>query len=221
MVPQNTAHVQPDLPRPFGYKTAWLALRTNDLNRAVAHLRLVNSNPANWEEGVEQAHRGAVFVSPPLGVWTLAVGRPLWLLAEPVLAIKPVLEDLSAQFGEAQFFGTHRVVDLHVWGRAVQGHLVRGYGYIGERGETLWDEGESTKEERELGFRFFDERSPEAGQDDYWEREDLTYPDEESVMRLASTWSLDPTTLDQQFSVPGLGLIGQLEAALSSEGLYE
>ena len=82
--------------------------------------------------------------------------------------------------------------------------------WVGERGETLWDEGEQTPEERDLGFRFFDERSPEASQEGYWERKDLSFPNEDCVTRLAGAWSLDPTTLDERFPVPGLGLLGNL-----------
>jgi hypothetical protein len=111
---------------------------------------------------------------------------------------------------EAQYFATHRVVESHTWARAVRGRLVRGYGWVGERGETLWDEGEQTPEERDLGFRFFDEQSPEASQEDYWARQDLRYPDEECVLRLAGAWSLDPTALEQPFRVPGLGVLGKL-----------
>jgi hypothetical protein len=31
-----------------------------------------------------------------------------------------------------------------------------------------------------------------------------------TVMRLAAVWSIDPTTLDQQFDVPGLVVLGTL-----------
>ena len=149
-------------------------------------------------------------------VWTLAVGSALFVSGAPAPVVKPLLEGLSRQFEEAQYFGTHRVIEKHVWGRAVQGRLVRGYGWIGERGKTLWDEGDQTPEERGLGFRFFGERSPDAAKEGYWAREDLSYPNEECVLRLAAAWSLDPTTLDQRFQMPGLGVLGKLpqQAAL-------
>jgi hypothetical protein len=132
----------------------------------------------------------------------------LFASGQPSLFVKPLLERLSRRFGEAQYFCTHRVVEMHVWARAIQGRLVRGYGYSGERGQTLWDEGEPTRAERDLGFRFFDERSPEATREGYWERADLSFPDEGAVMRLAAAWSINPTTLDQQSREPGLGVLG-------------
>ena len=35
-----------------------------------------------------------------------------------------------------------------------------------------------------------------------------TIPDEDSVMQVASLWSIDPTTLDEQFKEPLMGLLG-------------
>jgi hypothetical protein len=200
---------EPDLPQSFGYKVAWLALRTIDTRAAVEALGLRDIRPANWGGGISQAYESAVFVTPPLSDWTLAVGVTLFPSGEPAQVVKPLLERLSRCFGEAHYFATHRVVESHTWARAVHGRLVRGYGWVGDRGETVWDEGEQTPEERDLGFRFFDERSPEASQEDYWARQDLRFPDEECVMRLAGAWSLDPTALEQLFRVPGLGVLGK------------
>jgi hypothetical protein len=184
---------EPDLPQPFGYKVAWLALRTTDTRGAAAAIGLRDIRPANWGEGIPGAYGPAVFVTPPLSYWTLAVGFSLFHSGVPAPVVKPLLERLSRHFGEAHYFATHRVVESHTWARAVRGRLVRGYGWVGDRGETVWDEGEQTPEERDLCFRFFDERSSEASQDGYWARKDLRFPDEESVMRLAGAWSLDPT----------------------------
>ncbi len=213
MTPRPETSPQPDLPQPFGYKIAWLALRTADTRAVAAALGLGGTRPSNWREGVVHAYKSEVFVTPPLSSWTLAVGSPLFVSGDPSQVVKPLLGRLSRQFGEAQYFCTHRVVELHVWAKAVQGRLVRGYGWIGERGQTLWDEGEQTPAERDLGFRFFDERSPDAAGEGYWARQDLSFPDEEAVMRLAAVWSLDPTTLDQRFKEPGLGLLGALPKA--------
>jgi hypothetical protein len=203
----------PDTPVPFGYKMAWIALRTTDMAAVVAALGLRDSKPATWSEGLKRVYEYSadVFVTPPLGSWILAVGFPLGSLSDKGmrLSIAPLLEGLSQGFGDAQYFCTHRVVGLHVWARAQHGRLVRGYAYVGERGETLWDEGPLTQDERNLGFSFFDERSPEARQDDYWTPKDLTYPDEACVMQIAAAWSIDPTTLDEQFKEPGFGALGQ------------
>ena len=65
------------------------------------------------------------------------------------------------------------------WSRAVSGKVERAYGFLGEAGETLFDDGERTEGEIASGLQFFDERSAAAEANDYWEREDLTYPDED------------------------------------------
>jgi hypothetical protein len=191
-----------DLPVPFGPKMAWLALETRDTEAAASALGLREARPATWAEGIDAASELSVFVTPPLGDWTLAVGAALFPPDRVEGFVKPLLEWLSGQFGDAQYFSTHRDVELHVWARGRQGRLVRGYGWLGEKALTLWDEGGLTKEERFLGLSFFEGRSP-AG----------TSPDENFVMQLANLWSIDPTSLDEEFKEPVLGLQGSVAGA--------
>lgn len=69
---------------------------------------------------------------------------------------------------------------------------------------TLIDFGNPTDEEIELGHEFFDSRSPEAEDEDYWDREDLSEPSETDVMLLAGLWSVDPTEFEERTD-EGLG----------------
>src|SRR5579864_6524085 len=109
---------------------------------------------ATWAEGVNEAGHASVFITPPLADWTLAVSTALFPPDRAETFVTPLLERLSRQFGDAQYFCTHRDVELHVWARARQGRLVRGYGWLGQKSLTLWDEGAATKQERALGFDF-------------------------------------------------------------------
>jgi hypothetical protein len=84
---------------------------------------------------------------------------------------------------------------------------VRGYGWLGQKGLTLWDEGGQTTEERDLGFRPSDRRLPDTEQ---VQDANVTLPDEHSVMQLACLWSIDPTTLDEQYQEPVKGLLGSV-----------
>jgi hypothetical protein len=195
----------PDLPIPFGPKMAWLALDTMDTEAVAAALGLQGARPASWAEGIEAAHRSSLFVTPPLASWTLALGSALFPPDRAEAFVQPLLERLSRQFGEAQYFCTHRDFELHIWARARKGRLVRGYGWLGQKGLTLWDEGPPTPEERDLGFRFTGRRSTGIQQAP---NRDAAHPDEESVMQLASLWSIDPTTLDEEFKEPLTGLLG-------------
>jgi hypothetical protein len=198
----------PDLPVPFGPKMAWLALDTTDTEAVAAALSLRGARAASWADGIDAAHQSSVFVTPPVADWTLVLGNALFPPDRAEAFVKPLLERLSRQFGDAQFFCTHRDVELHVWARARQGQLVRGYGWLGQKGLTLWNEGTPTKEERNLNFRFLDERSISVKP---VQNQNRTVPDEAGLMELACLWSIDPTTLDQQYKEPLMGLLGNLD----------
>jgi hypothetical protein len=194
-----------DLPVPFGPKIAWLALDTTETDSVASALDLREAHAATWAEGIEAAHQLSVFVTPPLADWTLAVATALFPPERAEPFVKPLLERLSRQFGEAQYFATHRDVELHIWARARQGRLVRGYGWLGEKGLTLWDEGGQTREERTLGLGSVGSPCPAAKE---VHKTNVTGPDEAGVMQLASLWSIDPTALDEEFKEPVMGLVG-------------
>src|SRR5262249_58268278 len=135
-----------------------------DTEAVATALGLREARAATWAEGIEAAQQSSLFITPPLADWTLAVSTALFPPDRVEAFVKPLLERLSRQFRDAQYFCTHRVPELHIWARARRGELVRGYGWLGEKGLTLWDEGAETQEERDLDIRFFDARSPAAEQ---------------------------------------------------------
>jgi hypothetical protein len=198
----------PDLPVPFGPNMAWLALETTDTKAVAGALGLQEVRTAAWAEGIDAAQRGSLFITPPLADWTLATSKALIARERVDAAVKPLLLGLSRQFSDAQYFCTHREGELHVWARARQGQLVRGYGWLGEKRVTLWDEGKQTKEERDLGFEFLNPDSicvtPGTGS------KAQQVPDEACVMQLASLWSIDPSSLDEYFKEPAMGLVGNV-----------
>ena len=196
-----------DQPLFFGPGMAWLALDTTDTEAVGAALGLRGTRAVTWAQGVNAAHRASVFVTPPLGDWTLVASTALFPPNRAEAFVKPLVERLSRQFGDAQYFCTHGEVELHIWARARKGRLVRGYGWLGQKSLTLWDEGAETKEERDLGFQFFDGGAitTEPGL-----HRSVSRPDEDCVMQLAYLWSIDPTTLDQHFKEPVMGLLGSM-----------
>jgi hypothetical protein len=179
---------EPDLPVPFGYKCAWFAVRTENPLSVAAHLSLRGIRTANWREGVQKAYQASVFVSPPERGWILAAGRCLANVSPFPQAITPSVEALSLAHGEALFFATDRITETHVWARARSGVLERAFGYSGESGEILWDQGSKTEEEISLSFDF---------------------PNEETVMGLARRWCICPLDLPYAESAPALGLVGK------------
>ena len=71
--------------------------------------------------------------------------------------------------------------------------------------------GTQTSGESELGYEYFDEDHPDSDSDEYWDREDLVYPDEEHVMEVAGKWSINPQTLDALELASSLGWVAQYE----------
>jgi hypothetical protein len=180
-----------DVPVPFGYKSAWVALRCSESHAVANALKLEQVAACSWTNGIKNAYDlKGVFVAPAIAGWTLCVG------SHPDAeqsAFVPYMEALSAQFGEAFYFSTHRFVGYHAWARAANGIVSRAFAYLGERGEFLIDTGNRTPEEIEL----------ETGVADL----DLS-PDEETVLELAGKWVLDPREIDLHTQAAGPGLFG-------------
>jgi hypothetical protein len=180
---------------PFGYKTAWLAVRSADTAAVCRALELTDVTEISWEAGIQASDRGLVFVSPPTAGWVLAVGVDL--AHNP-----PDPVELSAQLDtEVQSFATHRVVEAHRWERADKGTLERRLVYVGERNEAAAT-GEPTAIERSLGFDWAIEQ-PSAPPDH------SIVPDEEAVMQVAGAWSLDPRELADTPTSSDLGVSGR------------
>jgi len=180
----------PDEPIPFGYKCSWYLVRTTETEHLSSVFGLKRTAEVNWEKGIEAAYQGFVFISPPVDGWTFVVSTNLAQSRIEKITQKAasMLQKLSSAFGEAQFYATHRVVELHIWAKALNGKLIRAHGYIGESGEIFWDEGKAEVPEVDI-------------------RSDIN---EETVMEMARAWSISPTDLDQHKSKPSLGLVGEL-----------
>ena len=200
----------PDEPVDFGYKMVWIAVKTGNKERISQILELKNIQTSNWESGSESAYNDRIFISPQIGQWTLVVGMKLLNdgKLEDISKLETNLNKLSFEFGEAQSFGTYRVVEYHHWIKSINGKITRTYSYIGESGENIKVFGELT--EPEIGLNLFNSLSKEAESDKYWEREDLDYADEELLMKIAENWSINPTKLTERKDIKNeLGLIGE------------
>lgn len=202
----------PDKPLNFGYKVSWLAIRCSVAQDVVESLSIDCLQPANWNSGCIAAYNGLVFVSPSVEGWVFVVSQKLPELGRDSDSAEwtSLLQSLSEKFSDVQYFGTHRVVDYHAWARFKDGREERAFAYLGEAGETLVDRGSRTPGEIQLGYHYFNEQSPQAESDAYWEREDLCYPDEEHVMEVAGKWSVNPNLLEDLDAPVGVGWIGSL-----------
>ena len=168
----------------FGGKQAWLAARDTPAGALLDALGLRDLGEVPWREGVDLAYLtdDRVVVTPPLAGaadarWTLAAGR---YFLRPDVAVD--LVDLSARLHtDVQLFATHRVTELHRWQRAVDGRLVRAFGYVGQL-VTAWH-GEPDPAELAAGLPLKLDDEPDV------------LVSEHDVMRVAHAWSVDPTGL--------------------------
>lgn len=107
----------PDQPVPFGFKMSWLAVADADPERIASLLQLDEIQPSNWESDIGRVYQDAstVFISPPIGRWTLVVAFGL-----PDLGHEPdrqrweaLFTGLARKFPEVQYFASHPVVEYH------------------------------------------------------------------------------------------------------------
>lgn len=191
MFHQLAPKVKPDSPIPFGYKSSWLAIRTDSPDGVTTAMQLRGVLESNWRLGLEDAYGGGVFVTPNCKGWVLVVSSNLPELSPTKRddRLTPLIKRLCKKFDDVQYFGTHRVVQYSGWLRAKDGKIVRRYGYVGDKGFTICDEGSPTVEEKKLRLAF----------------DETTHPTEDDVMKLAGAWSIDPTKLDRLKLGKGLG----------------
>lgn len=196
----------PDKPEAFGYKMVWFAVKSNDKKRIAELLKLKGIQETNWKTGIKNAYNYSVFVSPTIEKWTLVVGLdlPKGDSLESVEEIKMILIELSKELGEAQFFGTHRVVGFNCWMKAINGEIKRIYSFLGESGENIVVFGEPTDIEKK-----YDLINTISNDDPNFEEEGIDYPDEGLTMEIAENWSVNPTKLDEIDRITELGIIGK------------
>jgi hypothetical protein len=209
--------LEPDRPHPFGYKMAWLAIRSDDTERVLAALRLHNPCPANWESGLgtiydDRLGPSHVFVSPPVDGWTFVAGLSLPVAMGPRFTDKvtPLLTSLGQHFPDVQYFFSYPLIDVFAWARVQNGKLIRGFA-ITEDG-VVWQVGKVTPEERSLGLKRFKLRGVRGRRGDTG-GEILLVPTEAHVIALAAAWGIDPTSLDARPATPALGSVGRVPAA--------
>jgi hypothetical protein len=213
----------PDRPVAFGYRMAWLALKTRDTAAVVEALRLVDPSVANWDSGIgtvydDRLGQSHVFVTPAVSGWTFVVGLPLPHPVGRAFVDKctPLLVDLGGRFPDVQYFFTYPLIDFFAWARVTDGRLVRAFAMSDEG--IVWNKGRTTKEERSLGLRLFELRGVRGRRGDAG-GEIILHPTEDHVMRLANKWSLDPTRLGAASGDTGLGLVARVPSSWQMERL--
>lgn len=183
----------------WGYKTAWLAVKADNLEGVALALGLREPRWALWSEAVELAYSHDSdyrswhwLVTPSIRGWVLVMSTALLgghFVVDQTMREKfhTFLSRLSEKFDEVQFFGTHRVADIDAWGRWVNGQCQRLVSFDGYHDLEQYGEIQSTVEAHLLTpKRFIGDDGQEA---------EYIHLDEGKVMAMAAEWSLDPTEL--------------------------
>lgn len=223
--PRVVFDTRPDPPAAFGFRMAWLAIRSNDMAEVAAVLGLDAVESANWRTGIgtvydEQLGQGRIYLTPPVNGWTFVVGQALPQPLGRGFADKctPLLLDLAGHFPDAQYFACYPALDYFAWARVLDGKLVRAFA-IGDEG-IIWNKGRASREERGLGLKMAEVKGVKSRKADVGPPMPI-YPTEAQLMHLASCWSLDPTTLTGTKAdlEPGIGYVCVAPAGWKPERL--
>ena len=170
---------------PFPAPSRWLAVKSMNTDY-LRDILGVSDSPNSWSDALSRSREKRLFVSPPVDGWTLVIGAGI---PDPVVDIDAsfrFLLNLSKAVGEIQFYHMDRVLNFHGWALLREGRVVRAYEWAGE---TLWNEGRTTLDERLLGMKcrgYADNPEPIRYGDIPPELQNT-----ERVPLLARRWSLD------------------------------
>lgn len=190
-----------DQPKPFGEDMAWIAIASTDTNAVAQHLGLEGLKPANWNAGVGAIYDSSladqyVFLTPPVGGWTLlaSAALPLPLGANFADKVTPLLEHLSSKFGDCRYFAAFPGIDVFAWFKFASGRLVRAYA-VSEAG-VLVNREKPTREEKALGIKLYEVRGIRGRKGDAGGTIVL-HPTSDQVFSLAARWAINPMRMDQ------------------------
>jgi hypothetical protein len=184
--------------------TRWVAIRSTNLLKVQTAFGLHNPTPCSSVDGLSKLNEGKLFVSPPVNGWILIIGSSLPDPNDDIDDCFRFLMRLSRELGGVQFFSVNRAVNHHAWVRIENERVFRAYAWAGE---TLWNQGDLTAAEREVGLRCY--RYGEKSATFPFSPREAHAANTERIMHLAARWSVDPIAL--------LGLGRHLNTGIAGE----
>jgi hypothetical protein len=179
----------------------WLAVRSRSLADVQAALGLQHVRRCILADGLPMS--AALYVSPPIGGWVLVLGPGLPEPSDDVDACFRFVLELSRRLGRVQFFCARRIINHHAWVIADHGKIIRAYAWAQE---VLWNEGNPTAAEKELGMQSYDYL--EEAELPSMTKQDLIESNVDKVPALAARWSLDPAVAGERFLREQPGVAG-------------
>ncbi len=189
--------VTADRPHGFGYKMAWVAVKTRDTAKLINVLQLSDARSADWSTGIaavysERVGLDRVFVTPPIDGWSHVVGLSLPHPMSDAFQDRcaPFLTNLSREFGSVNYYASFPELEYFAWAYLRNGELKRGFACSSEG--VLWNRGRVLADERSVGLEWLNIRAV-ADDESAGTNHQLR---EQQVLELARRWSLDPTHLE-------------------------
>ena len=157
------------------------------------------------QHGIRAAlRRGYTYVLPPIAGWVLVLSR---YFSDPqaIPGVMDRLDRIGASFPEVYYFASHRGVGAGYFARYRKGRLERRLTVAD--GEVYHNIGELSPAEKaiveeELAGETDADMIEYLSQDRYAR----VFGDEDYILRLAATWSIDPSNL-QRHNVSDLGIL--------------
>lgn len=200
------AHLQDHhAPFLFDRPNRWVAVKCSNIQKVQAALGLNNATMCPLSEGFSRLHERKLFISPPIKGWILMVGSALPDTADDVDKVYHFLMKLANQLGSVQYFSGNRVLNHHAWVRIENNRIYRAYAWAGE---TLWNQGDRTAAEREVGMKCFN--YGDAPLPFPFTARDSNVSNTDKILQLAARWSLDPMAVNSASVRAGFGIAGEL-----------
>jgi hypothetical protein len=193
------------MPTNLNLPEQWMAIRTGNVAAVQETLGLSNARRCTWQDGFQIAGVERLFISPPVNGWILVVGPALPAPEEDVDFCFHFLSHISKRLGHVQYFSLKRALGHHCWVRAHTGRIERAYAWFGE---TLWNQGAYTAEEKLLEM----ECHPYGRVVEELDQQSMSRLNEntENIGRLAARWSLNPAAVKPEVFTATAGITGDL-----------
>lgn len=184
----------PVVQQPFGYKTTWLAILTEDALSVAASFNIRGETiyETNWIKGLEGAYQNFCFVTPPVSGWVMVVNPNMYDVTQQ--ETQNTLATLSTRFGEVCYFASHRGTAYGAFAMFKDGKLVRGF--CTNDSTIALNFGEPTPVEHEIiaAHRVKHQNDPEYL--DYMSETDgfSVLHQEQYILDIAENWCLNPAS---------------------------
>jgi hypothetical protein len=181
----------------FSLPSRWLAIKHESIFAVQSAFHIHNPEPCSWAEGFLREER--LFISPSIEGWIIVTGDSIPDPSEDPDVSFRFLRNLSRELGEVQYFSATPFLHFHSWIKVRSGKVIRAYVWAGQ---TVWNQGTKTREEKELAMRTF--AYGDETQTLFSDDAATVVSNAQKVQRLAARWSLDLIHIRQHLQERGI-----------------